>query len=272
MIPAEAHHLKALIFAVAKARGVAVRAISFRLEHEIPVVRFRTAERNLIGCRIRIPGGSMSAQKVLTVSGPSRQWSRSWHRKLDGSFDIWSAVDFLVALVQHELAKPLPPELHVPKGLPAACSGLHVVHLAAVRLGVLPPSSKPEGLVDRIENNWILARIKTRLQDGGLHDADVRILADVAGLSVGRPNKWDGDPFEPFSDRVLPLAVVGKATKAGIERRYLLVVEHTATKILVADPAGYGLANIAHSDLLEWCKLGAKRGIPWIGLVGTLSE
>jgi hypothetical protein len=249
MLHAEARHLRDLIFAVAKARGVALREVSFRLEHEIP-------------------GGPMSAQKVLTVSGPSRQWSRSWHRKLDGSFDIWSAVDFLVALVQHEQAKPRPPELPVPKGFPAACSGLHVVHLAAVRLGVLPASSKPEGLVDRIENNWIRARIKTRLQDGGLHDADLRILADVAGLSVGRPNKWDGDPFEPFSDQVLPLAVVGKATAAGLERRYLLVVEHAKTKILIADPAGHGLAIITHGELLKSCNLGSKRGIPWIGLIG----
>ena len=135
ILPAEARHLRNIIFAVAKARGVALREVSFRLDHEIPVVRFRTNERNLVGCEIRIPGGSMSAQKVITVSGPSRQWSRSWPRKVDGAFDISAVVDFLVALVQHEQAKPLPPELQVPKGLPAARSGLHVVHLAAVRLG-----------------------------------------------------------------------------------------------------------------------------------------
>jgi len=271
-IPAESRHLKDIIFAVAKARGVVLRELSFRLEHEIPVVRFRTNERNLIGCAIRIPGGPTSAQKVITVSGPSRQWSRSWPRKVDGGFDISAVVDFLVALVSHEHAKPLPPPLQVPSRLPAACSGLHVVHLAAVRLGVLPASSNPEVLVDGIENDRIRARIKTRMLKGGLHEGDLRILADVAALSLWRPNKWDGDPFEPFSDRILPLAVVGKATDAGIERRYLLVVEHAQTEILVADPAGYGLAIIGSGELLEWCKLGAKRGLPWVGLVGTVSE
>jgi hypothetical protein len=70
----------------------------------------------------------------------------------------------------------------------------------------------------------------------------------------------------------LRVAAVGKATEAGIERRYLLVVEHAQTEILVADPAGYGLAIIANGELLEWCKLGSKRGIPWVGLVGTISE
>ena len=272
MIPAEARHLKNVIFAVAKARGVVLKELSLRFEHEIPVVRFRTDKRNLVGCAIRIPGGPMSAQKVITVSGPSRQWSRSWPRKVDGGFDISAVVDFLVALVNHEHAKPLPPQLQVPKGLPAACSGLHVVHLAAVRLGALPASSKPDDLADGIENDRIRARIKTRMQEGGLHEGDLRILADVAALSIWRPNKWDGDPFEPFSDRGLPLAVAGKATEGGVERRYLLVVEHRETEILIADPAGYGLAIIAHGELLEWCGLGSKRGIPWIGLVGTIKE
>jgi hypothetical protein len=181
-------------------------------------------------------------------------------------------VDFLVALVQHEQAKPLPPKLQVPKGLPAASSGLHVVHVAAVRLGVLPANSQPEGLVDGIENERLRARIKTRMQDGGLHDADLRILADVAALSVWRPNRWDGDPFEQFSDRVLPLAAVGKATEGGVERRYLLVVEHTETEILIADPSGNGLVIIAREELLESWKLGSKRGVPWLGMVGTASE
>jgi hypothetical protein len=92
MIPAGARHLKDLIFAVAKARGVVLSEVNFRLEREIPVVRSRTNERNLIGCETRIPGGPMSAQ-VITVSGPSRQWSRSWPRKVDGSFDISGVVD-----------------------------------------------------------------------------------------------------------------------------------------------------------------------------------
>jgi len=272
MIPAEARHLKNVIFAVAKARGVVLKELSLRFEHEIPVVRFRTDKRNLVGCAIRIPGGPMSAQKVITVSGPSRQWSRSWPRKVDGGFDISAVVDFLVALVNHEHAKPLPPQLQVPSRLPVACSGLHVVHLAAVRLGVLPANTPPEVLVNGIENDKLRARIKTRMLEGGLHEGDLRILAEAAALSIWRPNRRDGDPFEPFSDRILPLAAVGKATEAGIERRYLLVVEHTQTEILVADPAGYGLAIIAHSELLEWCKLGSKRGIPWVGLVGTISE
>ena len=267
-LPAEARHLKELIFAVAKARGVVLKEVSFRLEHEIPVFRFRTNERNLIGCGIRIPGGPTSAQKVITVSGPSRQWSRSWPRKVDGGFDISAVVDFLVALVSHEHAKPLPRQLQVPKGLPAASSGLHAVHLAAVRLGVLPADTPPEFLVDRVDNDKLRARIKTRMLKGGLHEGDLRILAEAAALSIWRPNKWDGDPFEPFSDRSLPLVAVGKATEAGIERRYLLVVEHSEAEILIADPSGYGLAIIAHGELLESCKLGSKRGIHWVGLIG----
>ena len=59
---------------------------------------------------------------------------------------------------------------------------------------------------------------------------------------------------------------------SGIECRYLLVVEHAENENLIADPAGCGLAIIAHGELLEWCKLGSKRGVAWVGLVGPIAE
>jgi len=137
---------------------------------------------------------------------------------------------------------------------------------------MLPANSTPEGLVDGIENDQHRARIKARTLGGGLHEADLRLLAGVAALGIWRPNKQQGDPFEPFSDRILALAAVGKTTEAGLERRYLLVVEHAKNEILIADPAGYGLATVVHGELLAWCKLGSKRGVPWVGLVGPISE
>jgi hypothetical protein len=106
MLPAEARHLRDLIFAVARVRGVVLQELNFRLERGIPELRFTAEGATLIGCRIRIPGGPTSVQTGITVSGPSDGWSRGRPRKRDDSFDISAVTDFVVALVDHEIAKP----------------------------------------------------------------------------------------------------------------------------------------------------------------------
>ncbi len=271
-IPAEARLLKELIFVEVRRRGVVLHEGSFRIEHENPVLRFQVAGVVLRGCRIRIPGGPDSPQKVITVSGSSDRWSNSWPRRRDDSFDICAVADYLVALIQHERAKPPPPELQVPSGLPASTSGLHALHLAAIRLGVRPSAMDAHELVNGATDERTRSRIERRLKADGLTEADLRVLADAVPLNLWRPNRMDFDPFEPFARNVLPIALVGRAALSGTESRYVLILEYGQRDVVVADPAGEGLVTLDRDSFWSAWKLAERRGLSWVGLVTPMSS
>lgn len=191
-----------------------------------------------------------------------------WPRKLDGSFNIKAVADHLLALVEQELSRERP-ELHVPAGVPAAASGLHVVHLVGAHLGVITSDSKAEALLDRIEDGNVRRRIDLHLGRNGLTDGDLRALSDAAQLSLSRAWKGDFEPFEPFSDQIFTVLAIGERKGKRIERRYVLVLDHRGDEIVLADPAGKGLAVITPPELNEAWKLGTGRGKPWVGFIGT---
>ena len=65
------------------------------------------------GCRVDLPGDPRvsdfgHAPDVITVHGSARRSSRTWPRKLDGSFKIEAVVDHIVHLVEAELARVVP--------------------------------------------------------------------------------------------------------------------------------------------------------------------
>jgi len=151
-----------------------------------------------------------------------------------------------------------------------ASSGLHVMQLAAVRLGG-PPSATPEDLLGGVRDERRRARIERNLTTSGLLEADLRALADVAHLHLYRPNKVDFDPFEPLGSNILPIALVGRERASGIESRYVLVVDYGVGDVLIADPAGEGLVNLARESFLASWKLAARRGLSWVGLVAPMS-
>jgi hypothetical protein len=146
------------------------------------------------------------------------------------------------------------------------------VQLAAIRLGLRPPSTTPEDLLGGLGDEVRRARIARKLATGGLLEADLRALADVACLHLYRPNKLDYDPFEPFGRHVLSIALVGRATPAGIESRYVLVLDYREREVELADPAGEGLVTLARDSFLASWKLAERRGLSWVGLVTPRSK
>lgn len=270
-IPPEARGLKDLIFAQVQSRGIDLDQLSFRTDEGDPCVRFRVEGVNLAGARIRIREGEDARPKVVTVSGASGGWSRSWQRRRDDSFDVAAIAEFVVTLVSHERAKPPMPELRVPSGVPPARSGLHVMQLAAVRLGVGPTSATPEDLLAGV-GDARRASIERKLASAGLLEADLRVLADVASLHLYRPNKLTFDPFEPLDVDTLPIALVGRATRSGIEARYVLVLEYGDHEVLLADPAAGGLVPLARNSFWAAWKLAERRGLSWVGLVTRKSS
>jgi hypothetical protein len=133
-ITAEARHLKEQIFDEARSRGIDLQELSFRVGEGSPCIRLGVETVDLAGARVRIRNGEDFRPKVITVSGASDGWSRTWQRRLDYTFDI-AAVAFLVALIEHERAKPPMPELRVPSGV-ALSKGLSWV-------GLVTPMSTP---------------------------------------------------------------------------------------------------------------------------------
>ncbi len=269
-ITTEARHLRDLIFDEVRGRGIALRELSFRIDESDPCVRFGVEGVNLAGARIRIRDGEDLRPKVITVSGASDGWSRTWQRRLDHTFDISAVAGFLVALVEYERAKPPMPALQVPSGVRAASSGLHVVQLAAIRLGV-SSTTTPAHLIEGVRDDRRRALIDRHLQAGGLIEADLRLLAGVAQLHFYRPNKLDFDPFEPFGRHVLAIALVGRSTPAGIESRYVLVVEYGRRDVVIADPADEGLTTLGRDSFWASWKLAERRGLSWVGLVTPMS-
>ncbi|MEI9948231.1 MAG: hypothetical protein WDO74_04455 [Pseudomonadota bacterium] len=270
-ITTEARHLRDLIFDEVRGRGIALRELSFRIDESDPCVRFGVEGVNLAGARIRIRDGEDLRPKVITVSGASDGWSRSWQRRLDYTFDIAAVAEFLVALIGHERGKPPMSDLRVPTGAAASTSGLHVMQLAAIRLGVCPPSTTPEDLLGAVSDKRRRARIARGLAAGGLIEADLRALADAMSLHLYRPNKVDFDPFDPFGRDTLPIALVGRAALSGIERRYVLVLDYGEHAVKVADPAGEGLVTSTRDSFRASWKLAERRDLSWVGLVTPTS-
>jgi hypothetical protein len=189
-----------------------------------------------------------------------------WPRKLDGSFNIGAITDHVLALVHRELSDPKI-ALQVPASVSAAASGLHVVHLAGVRLGVVVQQSEPEALVNRVEDARVRQRIEAHGFKRGLTDGDMRALADAGSLFLGREMRLDDhDPLEPINERILRILKVCKRIGREVERRYVLLLDRHLQRIDVADPGGIGVASIAVAELRAAWKLGAT-GRPWVATI-----
>jgi hypothetical protein len=269
MIPDETLHLRDSIIAAALARGVPLEEHTLRREVGLPVLRLRLGGKIFRGCWIGLPGDRGRYQvDVVTVHGSGHRASKMWPRRVDGGFDVEAITGHVLALVELELSRQVP-EMFVPSGIAAAASGLHVVYLAALRLGTVSPDLAPLALVRGIADEKRRNRIKAHLHHGGLTDGDMRAVAEAAGLFLWRPNKLDFDPFEPADDRTLSVLQVGKAAGARVERRYVLILDNQGTEIDLADPAGDGLTVTTPPELTSAWKLGARRGRSWTATVSA---
>jgi len=268
VIPTSARHLRDQFLATARSKGVPLEERFFRLELGLPVLHLRLGDRPLRGCHVRFPGDPAVAEygnpDVITVHGSGERSSKMWPRKIDGTFNIVAATDHLLHLVEVEVSRRVP-DLDVPRRIPPGLSGLYVMHLAGVRLGKFPATSKPEIPLEALDETT-RARIENKIAKGMLIEADIRKLDLPNELHFGRGNKMDFDPFHIYSDRSLPVVVLGRNTGTKVERRFVLVIDdHDGTKYTVADPAGDGLVEFTRADLEEAWKLGARKGVKWAG-------
>jgi hypothetical protein len=270
MIPPSAARLRDQILTEAHARGIDLEQEGLALEQDLPVLRLRLGGAILRSARIRLPGapGRVAySPDVITVHGSGFRASKAWPRKLDGTFNIRAVVNHLLALVNEELSRPRP-ALRVPVGVPAAASGLHVVHAAAVHLRTVPTDATPDDLVARIKDDLRRQKIMSRADRGGLTDGDLRVLSMAGGMFLGRAMKFgDFDPFEP-SDHILTMLKIGARTGERIERRFVLMLDRRADEITVADPGGDGEVTMQERELDAAWKLGATTRVPWLGTLG----
>jgi hypothetical protein len=120
--------------------------------------------------------------------------------------------------------------------------------------------------------------MEAKIARGSLIEADIRLMDRSNGYSFGRTGKSrvprhegveaDHDPFHIWSDRSLPVLVLGRTVGTKVERRYVLILDdHDLTEFTVADPAGAGLVKFTRDELEEAWKLGAKKGAKWAGSI-----
>jgi len=192
-----------------------------------------------------------------------------WPRKLDGSFKIEAVGDHIVRLAEVEMSRTVR-DLVVPSGVPASRSGLVMLHLAAVRLGLVEPGSQTELLVKNATDSKIRKRIEDHLARGGLTDGDLHRLADANGMFFSRSTKIDFDPFELASDGWVQVLRLGRKANDDVEHRYVIVLDdHDLTQFTLADPNRNGLVKFTRDELTKAWRLGAKKGVKWVGTVSA---
>jgi hypothetical protein len=190
-----------------------------------------------------------------------------WPRNREGGFRIEAVVDHIVHLAEAELSR-IVPDLVIPSGIPASRSGLVMMHLAAVKLGLIEPGSKPELLLEKITDAKIRERIEEHLGRGGLTDSDLHRLAAANGMFASRSIKIDFDPFELHSNRWVQVLRVGRIVNGKVEHRYVILLDdHDLAEFTVADPAGDGLVKLTRAELTEAWKLGARKNARWVGTI-----
>jgi hypothetical protein len=260
--------LRDSILAEARARGVPLAEETFKFEQGLPVLRLRLGERVLRGVHVGFPGSSRDLPDVITVHGSGFRASRMWPRKRDGSFNINAVVDRLLALVRAEVERPHPDLAFVAKNVPAAVSGLHVMHLGAVLLGAMTTGSSPEDLVARVGDEERRTQLLAHMHGVGLLDSDLRALGDAAGVCFGRARKLsDTDPFQPIRPEILTMLKLGRPHSRSVERRFALLLQRRGNEITIADPADEGIVGMNLREIeAEW-KLGASKGSPWLGRI-----
>jgi len=268
VITRETRDLRDAILAEARARGIDLEQESLVVEQSLPVLRLRTGDRVLRAARIRLPGvwGSIEPD-VITVLAAAYRSSKTWPRRRHGGFAVTAIVDHLFALVREELETPCsdPP---VASGVPARASGLHVLHAAAVFLGVVTLDVIPDALVGPVTDERVRRRIEAHLGKGGLTDGELRALGDAAGLSVGRCMTWDGfDPLEPAGADLLSVFRLGQQRGDATELRYALLLNRRKDRLKLADPAGDGVVEMKIETVEAAWKLGALGGRGWLATV-----
>lgn len=143
-----------------------------------------------------------------------------------------------------------------------AGSALHVVHAAAVLLDLLPKTTTPADIIARVQNVAMRTRIEAALAKNGLVEKEVRALAEACGMHLWRPNTRGFDPHHPEpTEHGYWAALIGDKT----ERRYVLVLQHTADKLTILDPAGPGVTSMTPKEFSVVWTAAARKGVRWAG-------
>jgi hypothetical protein len=271
MVTPDTHDLVAAILREARSRGVDLDDESVTVQGDLPVLRVRLGRRVLRTTRVRLPGPPGSrGPDVVTVHGSGYRSSKTWPRKRDGSFAVAAVVDHLLVLVRDELEHARP-DAPVASGVPAAASGVHVLHAAGILLGTITGDANPDALVERITDLTIRSRIDSHLRAGGLTDGDLRALGTALRLSVGRSMKLDDtDPFEPINADIFSVLRLGRHDGSKVELRYALLLDRSGDHLKLVDPAGQGIVDMpVGGEVARAWKLGAVGGKPWLGTVSV---
>lgn len=122
------------------------------------------------------------APDVITVHGSGNRTSKMWPRQRDGGFKIEAVVDHILRLAEAELSRAVP-DLLIPSGMPASRSGLVMLHLAGIKLGLVEPGSKAELLLEKITDEKIRKCIEEHLARGGSGQRSILAFLHVGGQS-----------------------------------------------------------------------------------------